>query len=112
MAAGSNDRWNSIYRNSNQLHTQPQSLADLLKQRNSLPTSDHLASASKSKKPDLQSTHFVFGVDKIDYQSHSASMMMDHNAAKTASGDDRAELKERMRNASFSLGLKQQAPKP
>ena len=36
--------------------------------------------------------------------------MMDHEAAKGASGDERLELKERMRNASFTLGLK--APKP
>ena len=38
--------------------------------------------------------------------------MTDHQVAKASSGEERAELKERMRNASFKLGLMQQAPKP
>jgi hypothetical protein len=57
-------------------------------------------------------THFKFGGDPVIYQSHNMSALLGHDASGAhATGEERQELKERMRKASFILGLKSEVGK-
>ena len=57
-----------------------------------------------------QQAHFSFGDHKVDFQSHNMSCRLNNNVPNNiGSKDDREELKERMRKASFTFGPKSQS---
>jgi len=68
----------------------------------SVPTPQNMRVRSNS----LQQTHFKFGGDPMVYQSHNMSCLLNPSPSDAATGEERQELKERMRKASFTLGLK------